>query len=208
MQGEPLQPSARKRYDAPMPFPAKPWWEWSLFVFAVLGAIKSFLWDWLIDPLLKRPKLVGEIDDVRLVTAGVARNVENSKTQETAFDSELRLHVSIHNKRAQPTYLKQWALEVRTKGIGKIVLPSFIPEKDRRWRINGPLMPEQIEFSWKKPYEGWLYFRYPNRSSRSLEKSRYSLLAIDVDGRKHQVHCGVVPNSGVGLIARNAVQPD
>ncbi len=179
-----------------MPIPGKPWWEWTLFAFAVLGAVKSFLWDWLISPLLKRPKLVGEITDFRLVRAGPARN-EGSTSQETFFDSEFRLRVSVHNKRPQSTYLKEWVLEVRPRGGGKVPLSPFTPEQDRRWRIPEPPMPERIHFSWREPHEGWLYFLCPNRSPRSLEFSKCSLFAVDTDGRKHRL--------GVRVIDRNVL---
>jgi len=207
-----LQATAFKRYDLSMPLPSKPWWEWTLFIFAVLGAVKSFLWDWLIVPLRKRPKLVGEVKDVRLVSAGLTCSTDDSTTQqnvsdsEIRFDSEIRLLVSVHNKRDQPTHLREWALEVCSKGISKVVLRSFTPEQDRRWKIHGPLMREQIHFCWREPHEGWLYFRYPNRRPQRLESSRYSLFVIDIDNRKYRLHSGLIPRSGAGVSGRNALE--
>jgi len=160
----------------------------------------------MVSPLLRLPKLVGDLKDIRLVSAGVARNLGASISEETAVDSELRVHVNVHNKHPQPAYLKRWELEIRPKRGRTFSLPSFVPEKDRRWRINGPLMPEQLHFALGEPHEGWLYFRCPNTMAARLEGCELSLFAVDTDNRKHRLFIGLIPKAGSGTIEKNAVE--
>ena len=153
-----------------MPYPEKTWVASVLFWFAVLGAIKSFLWEWLVAPLLQRPKVVGTLQAIWVIPRGVTVNPDKAVDQASAFDTEIRMKINVFNKRAQPTYLTGWLLEVHFKR--KSVAALYVDEKSlesRRSKIDGPLMLESIKLEKEEPHSGEI-------ARNSVESQRLSTL--------------------------------
>ena len=188
----------RSRF-APVP-PAttaiRPWWEWVAFGLGVIGSLK-IIWAWTVVPFLQRPKLSGSLEKLVVRGRGVTASPQDAADSDTAFDPEICMYVYAYNKRQQPTSLKKWVLRVRAQGRQRQEL-NTTPNQDlakRRAPYVDPsfFMPETIQFEWRSPARGWLYFRCPNIRQRALGSARYKLFVVDIDDRRHHLASGYLP---------------
>lgn len=178
------------------------WWEVVVYCLGVLGGVKT-LWDWIVLPFRQRPKLSGTLEQTPVLRGHTTSSPQSTGAAnsaaaiDAAFDAEIRLSVCVYNKRQQPTSLKKWALRVQAEGKQQRELAP-LPHNALSQR-KGPyidptsLMPETIKFEWRSPVCGWLYFWYPNISSRMLGSAKYALFAVDIDNRTHRVVSGRFP---------------
>lgn len=180
----------------------RPWWEWVAFGLGVLGGGKT-LWDWIVLPFRQRPKLSGTLEKTPVLRGRITSSPQPTEVADSAaarvaaFDAEIRLYVCVYNKRQQPTSLRKWALRIQPEGKQQQELAP-LPHNDLSQR-KGPyidptsLMPETIKFEWRSPVRGWLYFLHPNIRKGMLESTKFTLFAVDIDGRKHRVVSGAFP---------------
>jgi hypothetical protein len=164
----------------------KPWWEWLVYVLGVIGGTKTLIWDWILCPYWRRPKIRGSIEK------WIFPPLSGESTPSKSEGAEVGLYIWSYNKRPQHTYLKKWMLKIRTEDRKVYDLeptPSAEWQIPTHFRFVTP-MPDWARFAWREPVHGWVFFRCRGLQCEILKSAVFTLFAVDVDGRKHKLFSG------------------